>query len=156
MLFFARSTIALADPASELVGFSIFDKIDIAELAKSDVKTQHGPPMSGRFLSVQSCYVVPGSPAQQIEALRKWDPAKYHELKVFLHSDLPASPRPADFSKLKSAPDNASVRTLVDATKKLSSELQISKEEAKKFSGSGEGGGAMPSSVAIGIWRCPS
>jgi hypothetical protein len=148
VLFFARSAIALADPSSELAGFSIFDKIDIAELAKSDVKTQHGPPMSGRFLSVQSCYVVPGSPAQQIEALRKWDPAKHHELKVFLHSDLPASPRPADFSKLKSAPDNASVRTLVDATKKLSSELQISKEEAKKFSGSGEDGGAMPSSVA--------
>ena len=148
VLFFAGSAIAMADPSSELAGFSIFDKIDIAELAKSDVKTQHGSPLSGRFLSVQSCYVVPGSPAQQIEALRKWNPTKHPELKVFLHSDLPASPSPADFSKLKSAPDNASVRTLVDTTRKLSSELQISKEEAKRFSGSGEGGGAMPSSVA--------
>ena len=149
VLFCARSTVALADPASELAGFSIFDKIDLAELAQSDVKIQHGPPMSGRFLSVQSCYVVPGSPAQQIEKLRKWNPTKHPELKVFLHSDLPAAPRPADFSKLRSAPDNAPVRTLVDATKKLSSELQISKEEAKKFSASGEsGGGAMPSSIA--------
>ena len=148
LLFFARSTIALADPSSELTGFSVFDKIDIAQLAKGDVKTMHGPPMSGRFLSVQSCYVVPGSPAQQIEALRKWDPTKHRELKVFLHSDLPASPSPADFSKLKSAPDNGSVRTLVDATKKLSSELQISKDEAKKFSAGGESSDAMPSSVA--------
>ena len=67
-LFLARSTIALADPASELAGFSVFDKIDINDLAKSDVKTLHGPPMSGRFLSVQSCYVAPGSPAQQVDA----------------------------------------------------------------------------------------
>lgn len=149
LLFFARSTIAWADPSSELAGFSVFDKIDIAQLAKGDVKTMHGPPMSGRFLSVQNCYVVPGAPSQQIEALRKWNPAKHHELKVFLHSDLPGSPSPADFSKLKSAPDNGSVRTLVDATKKLSSELQISKEEAKKFSASSEsGGGAMPASIA--------
>jgi hypothetical protein len=148
LLLLARSTIALADPSSELAGFSVFDKIDIGELAKGDVKTQHGPPMSGRFLSVQSCYVVPGSPAQQIEALRKWDPTKHRELKVFLHSDLPASPGPANFTKLKSAPDNSAVRSLVDTTKKLSSELQISKEEAKKFSAGGEGGGAMPANVA--------
>lgn len=148
LLLFARSTIALADPSSELAGFSVFDKIDIGELAKGDVKTQHGPPMSDRFLSVQSCYVVPGSPAQQIEALRKWDPTKHRELKVFLHSDLPASPGPANFAKLKNAPDNGAVRTLVDTTKKLGSELQISKEEAKKLSEGGEGGGAMPASVA--------
>jgi hypothetical protein len=149
LLFLARPTITLADPSSELAGFSVFDKIDINDLAKSDAKTIHGPPMNGRFLSVQSCYVVPGSPAQQIEALRKWNPTKHRELKVFLHSDLPASPSPSDFSKLKGAPDNASVRAFVDATQKLSSELQISKEEAKKFSsGSESGGGAMPARVA--------
>src|ERR1700730_14064500 len=139
---------AAADPAAELAAFSVFDKIDIEDLASSDVKTVHGPPMSGRFLSVQSCYVVPGSPAQQIEALRQWDPTKHRELKVFLHSDLPASPSPANFAKLKNAPDNGSVRTLVSATQKLSSDLQISKEEAKKFSGGESGEGAMPASVA--------
>src|SRR6202030_665837 len=143
------STIVRGDAASELAGFSVFDKIDINDLAKSDVKTVRGPPMGGRFLSVQSCYVVPGSPAQQIEALRKWNPTKHRELKVFLHSDLPASSGPSDFSKLKGALDNASIRAFVDATQKLSSELQISKEEAKKFSaGSESGGGAMPASVA--------
>ena len=75
---------ACADPVSELASFSIFDKVDLAQLAKSDVKTAHGPPMrNSRFLAVQSCYVAPGSPAQQMEALRRWNPTRYRELKVF-------------------------------------------------------------------------
>ena len=132
---------ACADPVSELASFSIFDKVDLAQLAKSDVKTAHGPPMkNSRFLAVQSCYVAPGSPAQQMEALRRWNPAKYRELKVFLHSDLPSNPGPANFDKLKNAPDNASVRSFVTATQKLSSDLQISKEEAKRFSAATAGG----------------
>jgi hypothetical protein len=143
---------AYADPVSELASFSIFDKVDLAQLAKSDVKTAHGPPMkNSRFLAVQSCYVAPGSPAQQIEALRRWNPTKYRELKVFLHSDLPSSPGPANFEKLKNAPDNASVRSFVAATQKLSPELQISKEEAKRFSGGASGGGVMPPAV-VGFW----
>ena len=150
LLSLAASTIAAADPASELAGFSIFDKVDLNELAKSDVKTAHGPPMGNpRFLSVQSCYVAPGTPAKQIEALRQWNPTKHRELKIFLHSDLPASPGPGDFSELKNAPDNGSVRALVNATLKLSSDLQISRDEAKKFSSGGEkSSGAMPASVA--------
>ena len=108
---------ACADPVSELASFSIFDKVDLAQLAKSDVKTAHGPPMkNSRFLAVQSCYVAPGSPAQQMEALRRWNPAKYRELKVFLHSDLPSNPGPANFERLKNAPGNASVRSFVTAT----------------------------------------
>jgi hypothetical protein len=146
-LLVARS--GFGDPVSELAAFSVFDKVDINELAKSDVKTMHGPPMSGEFLSVQSCYVMSGSPARQIEALRQWDPTKHRELKVFLHADLPAEPGPADFSKLKNAPDNSSVRALVSKTQKLSSDLQVSRDEAKKFSpGAASGGGAMPASVA--------
>src|SRR5207248_9670315 len=102
-------TTARADAVSELASFSIFDKVDLAQLAKSDVKTAHGPPMkNSRFLAVQSCYVASGSPAQQIEALRRWNPAKYRELKVFLHSDLPSNPGPANFEGLKNAPGNAS------------------------------------------------
>src|SRR6266487_5461237 len=105
---------AHADAVSELASFSIFDKVDLAQLAKSDVKPAHGPPMkNSRFLAVQSCYVAPGSPAQQIEALRRWNPSKYRELKVFLHSDLPSSPGPSNFEKLKDAPGNASVRSFV-------------------------------------------
>jgi hypothetical protein len=151
LLLLAGSTIARADAVSELASFSIFEKVDLAQLAKSDVKTAHGPPMSNpRFLAVQSCYVAPGSPAQQIEALRRWDPTRHRELKVFLHSDLPSNPTAANFEKLKNAPDNGPVRSLVAATQKLSSDLQISRDEAKKFSDAGGGGrgGAMPASVA--------
>src|SRR6266481_5483880 len=153
-LFGVGVTIARADPVSELASFSIFDKVDLAQLAKSDVKTAHGAPMrNARFLAVQSCYVAPGSPAQQMEALRRWNPAKYRELKVFLHSDLPSNPGPTSFERLKDAPDNASVRSFVTATQKLSPDLQISKEEAKQFSaptGAG-GGGVMPPAV-VAFW----
>jgi hypothetical protein len=144
------STIARADAVSELASFSIFEKVDLGQLAKSDVKTAHGPPMSNpRFLAVQSCYVAPASPAQQIDALRRWDPTKHRELKIFLHTDLPSNPTAANFEKLKNAPDNGPVRSLVAATQKLSSELQISRVEAKKFSAGGDGGGgAMPAPVA--------
>ena len=118
-------------------------------MANSDVETAHGPPMGNpRFLSVQSCYVASGSPAQQIEALRRWDPTRHRELKVFLHSDLPGNPSAANFSKLQNAPDYGPVRSFVSATQKLSPELQISKDEAKKFSPADAGGGAMPAAVA--------
>jgi hypothetical protein len=150
-LFGVGLTIARADAVSELASFSVFDKVDLAQLAKSEVKTAHGPPMrSPRFLAVQSCYVVPGSPAQQMEALRRWNPAKYRELKVFLHSDLPSNPGPANFEKLKNAPDNASVRSFVTATQKLSPDLQISKDEAKRFSAA-TGGGVIPPAV-VAFW----
>ena len=145
-------TTARADAVSDLASFSIFDKVDLAKLAKSDVKTAHAPPMSNpRFLAVQSCYVALGSsPAQQIEALRRWDATRHRELKVYLHSDLPSNPTPANFEKLKDAPGNASVRSFVATTQKLGPSLQISKEEAKKFSAGG-GGGAMPAPV-VAFW----
>src|SRR5260221_4366536 len=142
-------TIARGDPISELASFSVFDKVDLAQLAKGDVKTAHGAPMrTPRFLAVQSCYVAPGSPVQQMEALRRWDPTRYRELKVFLHSDLPSNPTPANFEKLKNAPGNSSVRSFVAATEKLSPELKLSKDEAKKFAAAAGGGGAMPPAVA--------
>jgi hypothetical protein len=145
---------ACADPVSELASFSIFDKVDLAQLAKSDVKTAHGPPMGNRrFLAVQSCYVAPGSPAHLIEALRQWNPTRHRELKVFLHSDLPSNPTAANFERLKNAPDNGSVRSFVTATQKLSPDLQVSKDEAKRFSAAtaGAGGGAIPPAV-VAFW----
>jgi hypothetical protein len=150
LLIFIAAGAVRADGVSEMAAFSVFDKVDLADLAKSDVKTAHGPPMSeARFLSVQSCYVATGSPAKQMEGLRQWNPLKHKELKVFIHDDVHAQSTAADFAKLKSAPDNASVRALVTATTKMSAELQISREEAKKFSG-GEntGKGAIPANVA--------
>jgi hypothetical protein len=145
-------TTARADAVSELASFSVFGTVDPAQLAKGDVKTAHGPPMSNpRFLAVQSCYVAPGSPAQQIEALRRWNPTRHRELKVFLHFDLPSNPTAANFEKLKDAPNNSSVRSFVAATEKLSLDLQVSRDEAKKFSAGGGGGGAMPAPV-VTFW----
>jgi hypothetical protein len=80
--------------------------------------------------------------------LRRWDVTRHRELKVFLHSDLTSNPTPANFEKLKNAPDNASVRSFVAATQKLSSDLQVSKDEAKKFSAGTGGGGTIPAPVA--------
>src|SRR5690242_5203831 len=75
-----------ADGVAEMTAFSAFDKVDLAELAKSDVKTAKGPPMNeSRFLSAQSCYVTPGPPEKQIAALHQWDPLKHKELKVYVH-----------------------------------------------------------------------
>jgi hypothetical protein len=153
LMLIAGPRSACADPVSELASFSIFDKVDLAQLAKSDVKTAHGPPMkNSRFLAVQSCYVAPGSPAQQMDALRRWNPTKYRELKVFLHSDLPSNPGSANFDKLKNAPDNASVRSFVATTQKLSPDLQISKEEAKRFSATGAAGGGVLPPAVVAFW----
>jgi hypothetical protein len=154
LMLIAGPRSACADPVSELASFSIFDKVDLAQLAKSDVKTAHGSPMrSPRFLAVQSCYVAPGSPAQQMEALGRWNPSKYRELKVFLHSDLQSNPGPGSFERLKNAPGNASVRSFVAATEKLSPELQISKEEAKRFSAAtGAGGGGVIPPAVMAFW----
>jgi len=125
---------AFAEPLSELSSFSVFDRIDLPQLAKSDAKTAHGPPMSNaRFLSVQTVYVAPGNPEQHLQALRNWNPTSHRELKAFLHADLPASPNESAFARIKSAPDNAAVRALVEATNKMSKELQLSREEAAKF-----------------------
>lgn len=149
-LMFIPTSSLRADGVSEMAAFSVFDKVDPADLAKSDVKTAHGPPMSEtRYLSVQSCFVAPGAPAKQMEGLRQWNPLKHRELKVFLHSDVHAQSSAADFASLKNAPDNGSVRTLVAATTKMSSELQLSRDEAKKFSNDeSTGKGAIPANVA--------
>jgi hypothetical protein len=138
-----------ADPAAEMASFSVFNNVNVADLAKGEAKVAHGPPLGGHFISAQSCFVVAGVPARVSESLRQWNPARHSELKVMIHSDLPGSPSAANFSRLTSAPDNSAVRALVAATQKLSPDLQISKEEEKKFAAvSGATGGAMPAPVA--------
>jgi hypothetical protein len=144
------ATANAADAVSEMASFSVFDKIDLAVLAKGDAKTVRGPSMSNaRYLSVQSCYVASGSPAQQVQAQKKWNPSKYRDLKISLYAELPSAPSPEDFSRLQKAGDGGAVRSLVAATEKMSSDMQISREEAKKFSpGESKGGGAVPAAVA--------
>ena len=140
---------ALADPVAEMASFSVFDKVDLAELAKSDPKVAHGAPLGGHFISAQSCFVVAGVPARVSEALRHWNPTRHSELKVLIHSDLPASPGPSSFSRLNSAPNSGAVQSLVSATQKLSPDLQISKEEEKRFAAvAGVTGSGMPGPIA--------
>lgn len=126
---------ALADPVAELGSFSVFNNVNLAELAKGEPKVAHGPALGGHFISAQSVFVVEGVPARVSEALRQWNPQRHSELKVMIHSDLPGSPSPASFSRLSSAPDNSAVRSLVAATVKLAPDLQISKAEEKRFAG---------------------
>ncbi|HEY4283623.1 MAG TPA: hypothetical protein VGM62_11225 [Chthoniobacterales bacterium] len=145
----ALSICHAADPAAELGSFSVFDKVDLAELAKSDAKTIHGPPMGGRYLSVQSCYVMAGAPSRLVEAMRRWNPTEHRELKVYLHGDFTGSPGPGNFAKLKNAPDNGPVNAFVSATDKMGPELQISRDEAKKSGGGGSG--SMSDSV-VTFW----
>ena len=143
------SSVLAADPAAELGSFSVFNNINVADLAKGEPKVAHGPAMSGHFISAQSCFVVAGVPARVSESLRQWNPTRHSELKVLIHSDLPGSPSAANFSRLSTAPDNGAVRALVSATQKLSPDLQISKEEEKKFAAvAGATGGAMPGPIA--------
>ena len=72
---------------------------------------------------------------------------RHSELKVLLHSDIPSSPSPANFSRLGNAPDNAAVRSLAGMVQSQSPDLQISREEAKKIPAA-SGNGAMPASIA--------
>lgn len=124
-----------ADPVTEMAEFSVFGKVDLAELGKGEIKTAAGAPMSNpRHLSVQSCLIVPQPPAKVLEAMKRFDPTAHRELKVYLHSDLPASPSATSFSKLNSPPDNGAVRSLRAATEKMSPELQLSQAEAKSYS----------------------
>ena len=61
------------------------------------------------------------------------------------------NPGPSSSERLKNAPGNASARLLVTATQKLSPDLQISKDEAKRFSAATEagGGGVIPPAVVV-------
>ena len=149
LAIFAGIRVASADPVSELSGFSIFDKIDLAQLAKSDAKTAHGPAMSNpRFLSVQSIYILPGPPAPHLEAMRNWNPSEHHEPKVFLHGDISGGITESTFGRIKGAPDNGPVRALVNATAKMGNELQLSREEAARW----KGGNAALSAAGGDFW----
>src|SRR3982751_5113520 len=69
---FATSPALAADPAAEMASFSVFNNVNVAELAKGEPNVAHGPPMTGHFISAQSCFVVAGVPARVSEALRQW------------------------------------------------------------------------------------
>ena len=103
---------------------------------------------NSRLLSVQSIYVLPGAPAPHLEAMRNWNPSEHHEPKVFLHGDLSGAISESSFARIKSAPDNGPVRTLVNATAKMSNDLQLSREEAARW----KGGNAALSAAGGDFW----
>ncbi len=145
-LFFFLIPVSLvaADPVSELAEFSVFGKVDLAALGKGEIKTATGAPMSNaRHLSVQSCFVIPKTPAEVMAAMKRFDPTAQRELKVYLHADLPSAPSASDFAKLNNPPGNAAVKALAAATEKMSPELQLSQEEAKSYS---------PGQPVFGFW----
>jgi hypothetical protein len=124
-----------ADPISEMAEFSVFGRVNLAELEKGGVMTAAGSPMSTeRYLSVQSCFLIPQPPAKVIAAMRQFNPAAHRELDVLFHTDLSGPPTAADFSKLNRPADNRALQTLSAATEKMSPDLQISRTEAQAFS----------------------
>ena len=80
--------------------------------------------------------------------MRKWNPTSHRELKVYLHSDIPGSASPGKFCAPAQCARQRGRALPREQDAKLSPDLQISKEEAKKFTPSNDGGGAMPPSVA--------
>src|SRR5439155_13217305 len=53
--FITRAAVA-ADPAADLASFSVFNNVNVAELAKGEPKVAHGPATSGRIISAESCF----------------------------------------------------------------------------------------------------
>lgn len=135
LLFLSPLALCAADPISEMASFSVFGKVNLNDLASGQIKTAAGNKMStDRYLSVQSCLVVPNPPAKVIAAMKRFNPTAHRELKVFLHSDISGSPSASAFSKLQNPPKNSAVQSLVAATEKMAPELQLSQAEAQKYS----------------------
>ncbi len=144
LLVFLLPVAGLADPVSELAGFSVFGRVDLVELARGGVKTAAGAPMNTpRYLSVQSTFVVPRPPGQVVQAMKQFDPTAHRELKVYLHSDLGGNPSVAGFAKLQNPPDNSAVKALRAATEKMSPDLQVSRAEAQPWT---------PGKSVFGFW----
>ena len=133
VLFSTAAIAAAADPVSELASFSVFPKVDLAQLAKGDAKSMRGAPMSNpRYQAVETVWVAPGSPAQVAAAMRNVNPLKHPELKVYMRGEG------TNFSQLNNPPSNGAVQWLVNATQTKPTELQISKAEAAKGGSFGE------------------
>jgi len=131
VLPFVATSTARGDAAAELASFSVFPKIDLAQLSRDDAKpVRGGSSGSARYLSVQTVYVAPFPPADLLAKMRGWNPTRHPELKIYLHTESGTN-----FSRLQNAPDNSAVRYLTDATSQRSSDLQLSAAEMKLLSG---------------------
>ena len=130
LLAFPTSTALAADPVAELASFSVFPKVDLAQVSKGDVKPVRGGSLgSARNLFVQTVYVAPHPPDALLARMRGWNPARHPELKVYLHIDG------SNFSRLQNPPDNSTIRYLTTATSQNSPDLQLSAAERKLLPG---------------------
>ena len=130
LVAFSAATALAADPAAELASFSVFPKVDLAQLSKGDVKPVRGGSLGGaRTLFVQTVYVAPHPPDALLAKMRSWNPARHPELKVYLHVEG------SNFSRLQNPPDNSAVRDLMTKTSQSSSDLQLSAAERKLLPG---------------------
>jgi hypothetical protein len=148
----ASSATVQADPLADLKSFSAFKEVNLEKLASGTVLAARGAAMSSpRDLAVESCYVV-RKPLQKAGELHlQWSPARHPQLKVYLHGEISASPTPAQFQKVATAPANSAVKWLASATEKLAGgtgDLQLSAAESKTFKPVDGRGGAFPSDVA--------
>jgi hypothetical protein len=130
LLPFGAIPAARGDAVSELAGFSVFPRVDLAQLSKGDAKPVRGGSSGTRYLSVQTVYVAPIPPAALLARMRGWNPASHPELKVYLHVDSGSN-----FSALQNVPDNSAVRYLTNATSQRSADLQLSAAEMKLLPG---------------------
>lgn len=145
VVFFAVRPVLAADPAAELSSFSAFNKIDLAALAQ-EAKVVRGPATgNNRYLAVQSAYVVPRPPAEVAAKLRGFNPARYPDLKVYLHGESTS-----DFARLRSAPDNSAVQYLANATAQRTSDLQVSAQEMSQLAATKAEGG--PGAILASAW----
>ena len=62
-----KPPVARADAVAELASFSVFPRANLAQLSKGEYKTMRsGYGGNGRYLAVQTAFVVPGSPAETL------------------------------------------------------------------------------------------
>ena len=87
------------------------------------------------FFPSKVVIVVPASTrARDAKRCGRWNPTQHSRVKSLFAFRSPVFASPESFSRLRDAPNNAqSVRSLVNKTQKLSPDLQISKEEAKRI-----------------------
>jgi hypothetical protein len=141
----------MADPLSEMGSFSVFQNVDPGKLTKP--MAARGPDLSNpRDLTVQCCYIIQAPIEQVAQANARWDVTRHPELKVYMHTATGDRPTPAAFERVKNAPSNSAVASLVAATEKLDPNnpgLLMSKDEARLFQkGAASAKGRMPDNVA--------
>ena len=99
------------------LGFTAFPNADLNALAGGQVLQARGGLIDfQRGVTAQSLYFVAAPPAVVSDKLMTWNPARHHELDVWVHQSLPPHSTVNDFAALADLPDNKSVSNMVSAT----------------------------------------